>query len=332
MSTSQQETLEDFIQLENRNAFAHAIGAAVELGIIGALRDGQHTARQLADELELDLAATGRLMDVLVSTELIEKYDDDYALSAIARLVPDRFFDFGDQYWQHLAKHIKTGTPLPTQDGIAATDLDYVVHKASQEWTLTPTAMSVAQALDLGKSRQGLGILEIGCGSAVFGITLLHSDPDSRLCLLDDELGIERARKTVGNVGLESQTTYVCVDSIDAPGAVTELDGQTFDLVLIVGQLHRRDLKECKTLFSQLKNCVKPGGELAVVDVFPGQKDGDVQRAIFELELELRTTQGKLHDPTALTESLKEAGFDQIQYTHLPVTPFYWGLLVAQNN
>ena len=189
MSTSQQKTLEDFIQLQNRNALSHAIRAAVELGVISALREGQKTAEQLSGELKVDSSALSRLMNVLTTSELIEKYGEDYALSTIATLIPDQFFDFGDQHWRHLATHVKTGVPLPTQEGIATTDFDYSLNKASEEWTLTPTALTAAQVLDLGKSRRGLKILEIGCGSAVFGATLAHADPDTVVSLLDDEFG-----------------------------------------------------------------------------------------------------------------------------------------------
>ena len=47
------------------------------------------------------------------------------------------------------------------------------------------------------------------------------------------------------------------------------------------------------------------------------------------LELSLRTSRGRLHDPGELKESLKEAGFSQIQFAHLPTPPFYWGLVLA---
>ena len=98
MSSLQQKTLEDFIELQNRNALTHAIRAAVELGVIGALREGQRTAEQLATELEVYPEALKRLLDVVLGSRLIEKYGDDYALAPIARLIPDRFYDFGDEH------------------------------------------------------------------------------------------------------------------------------------------------------------------------------------------------------------------------------------------
>ena len=332
MSSSQQKTLEDFIQLQNRNAMLHAIRAAVELGVIGALRNGQKTAEQLATELEVYPDALKQLLEVVAGSELVEKWGDDYALAPIARLIPDRFYDFGDEYWKHLPLYVKTGAALPICDEIPLTDLDYAVNKASEEWTLTPTALTAAKVLDMGKTRRGVRILEIGCGSAVFGATLAHSDPDAVISLLDDSFGLQRAKQTVESIGLDRKVSYIEYKSLDDLDSVPELKGETFDLVLLAGQIHRRTASECKQLFSQLFSLVKPERELAIIDVFHGQEEGDLQRSIFELELALRTSRGRLHDPRELEASLKEVGFGQIQFAHLPTAPFYWGLVLAQRS
>lgn len=332
MSTSQQKTLEDFIELQNRNALAHAIRATVELGVIEALRNGQKTAVQLASELNVYPDALERLLNVVVGTELIEKYGDDYALSTIARLIPATFLDFGDAHWQHLTLHVKTGAPLPICDEVALSDVDYSMNKASEEWMLTPAALTAAQVLDMGKTRRACRILEVNCGSAVFGATLAHSDPDSVITLVDTPFNIDRARKTVESIGLEHKVTFVESESLDDPEAIPELEGQTFDLALVASVLHRKTGGECQRLFSQLYNLIKPQHELVVIDVFPGQEEGDLQRAIFDMELNLRTSRGRLHDPRLLEESLKESGFGGIQFAHLTTTPFYWGLILAQRS
>ena len=332
MSTAQQKTLEDFISLQKQNALAHAIRAAVDLGVIEALRGGQKTAVQLAKELNVFPDALERLLIVVQGTELIEKYGDDYALSAITRLIPAKYLDFGDEHWQHLSLHVKTGAPLPICDEVNLTDIAHTVNKASEEWMQTPAALATAQVLDLGKSRRGLRILEVGCGSAVFGATLAHSDPDSVISLIDDEVNLNRARTTVKSIGLEHKVTYIPSDTLDQIDELPELQGETFDLVLVANKLHRKTGGECERLFKQLYKLIKPNRELAIVDVFPGQENGDLHRAVFDLELNLRTSRGRLHDPRLLEESLKDAGFNQIQFAHLPTTPFYWGLILAQRS
>jgi len=161
---------------------------------------------------------------------------------------------------------------------------------------------------------------------------LTHSDPNAVITLVDDKPNLERAKTTIQSVGLENKVTYIESDSLDDLGAIPELQGETYDLVLVAGLIHRKTGGECQRMFSQLYPLVKPDRELAIVDVFPGQENGDLQRGIFELELNLRTSRGRLHDPRLLEDTLKDAGFGQIQFAHLPTIPFYWGLILAQRD
>lgn len=330
MSTAQQKTLEDFLELQKRSAVSHAIKAAVELGVIRALREGQRTATQLAKSLNVYPEALTQLLEVVAETELLEKYGEDYALSNVARLIPDAYMDLGESHWQHLAFYVRTGAPLPICEEIPATDSDYVINKSTEEWTLTPAALSAAKALDLVKSRRGIRMLELGCSSAVFGATLAHSAPDAVITLVDDAPSLSRARTTVESIGLERKVTFVEADSIDDLTNIPELVGETFDLVLLAGRVNRMTLGDCRRLFTQIYPLTKPDRELAIIDVFPGQADGNRARSIFELELSLRTSRGRLHGPRDLEAALKESGFGQVQYAHLPTAPYYWGLMLAQ--
>jgi 2-polyprenyl-3-methyl-5-hydroxy-6-metoxy-1,4-benzoquinol methylase len=330
MSSSQQKTLEDFIALQNRNAISHAIRAVVELGVIAELRNGQRTAEQLAKELNVYPFALKQLLDLVANTELLEKYGDDYALSTIARLIPEPFLDFGDHHWKHLSLYVKTGAPLPICDEVPINDGDFVINKASEEWTLTPAALTAVKALDMQNTRKGASILEIGCGSGVFGVTLAHSDPSSNVVLLDNEYGLERAKTTVESIELQSQVSYVENEDPFNLENVPELSGKKFDLVMVANRIHRLTGGECQRLFQQIRELLSDSGELAIIDIFPGQEKGDLSRSIFEFELGLRTSRGRLHDPIMLETVLKESGLGEVQFAHLPTAPFYWGLILSQ--
>ena len=113
MSDSQIKALLAHYRLHNRNAVTHVIRSAVSLGIIEALADGQKTLEQLADQLELQAEPLALLMRVLVETELVEQYGDDFALSTVARLIPRELRDFGDFHWSHLGDFVRSGVNLP---------------------------------------------------------------------------------------------------------------------------------------------------------------------------------------------------------------------------
>ena len=328
MSTSQIKALEDYFRLIDRNATAHAIRAAVDLGVLAALEDGQKTLEQLASSLSLNENSLRLLLNVLCRTELIEKYGDDYALSTVARLIPGKFHHLGDHYWQFLSGFVRTGVPLPSDHEVPVTDDDFGLNQASREWTQTPAAMDAASVLEVGTARTNLQILEIGCGAAVFGVAIAHHDPGSRLTLVDHPSDLPRAITTVKGVGLEDRVSYVEADYLD-PEWVSGLEEEDFDLIIVAGVVHRHSPEECQRLFSNIARLCRPSTQLAVIDAFAGQEKGDVHREIFELEVSLRTSKGQIYLPAEIEQQLKELGFDDIQYAHLPSAPYIWGLILG---
>ncbi|MCH2180972.1 MAG: methyltransferase [Mariniblastus sp.] len=324
MSDSQINALLAHYRLHNRNAVTHVIRTAVSLGIIAALAEGQKTIDQLATQLELQTEPLSLLLNVLVETELIEQYGDDFALSTVARLIPRELRDFGDFHWSHLGEFVRSGISLPNDEAIPATDSDFLAHSKANEWLATPAALNVAQVLDFGESRKSLRVLEIGSGSAVFGVTLIHRDPESRLVLLDDAAGLKLARKTVESVGVENR-----VDLVEGNYLEPDLGDDQFDMVLMSGILHRHSLETCRSLFKTAHQLLKPSSEMVVVDLFPGQDKGELNYRVAELEIRLRTSGGQLHDPARVQHEMVMQGFDQIQYAHLPAAPYFWGLILA---
>ena len=340
--SSQNKTIADFVALKHRACLTHAIRAATELGIFKALNAGQRTAEQLASEIGAKPTQVAELMKVIARSELIEQYDDDFALSTLARLIPEAYFDFGDSYWQNLVQHVRTGQPVRADEqDTAAANMDFRIQQASEEWMLTPTALVVAQALDIGRSRTGLNILELGCGSAVFGATLAHADPTSLLTLVDTKPEIVRAKATCESVQILSRTALIeteqwrNVEVIDLTDTPADDDSAmvaqpTFDLVIVHKKVHLEPLKETTTLMKKLGALLlKRGGELAIIDVFPGQTEGDEYREVVELEYGLRHTPGQMHHPRDLEPALKAAGFANVQFAHLPAQPYLYGLILA---
>ena len=340
--SSQNKTIADFVTLKNRSCLVHAIRAATELGIFKVLQAGQRTAEQLAAEIDCKPAQVAALMKVIARSELIEQYEDDFALSTLARLIPETYFDFGDSYWQNLVHHVRSGQPMDADEADGRTaNMDFQIQQASEEWMLTPTALVVAKALDIGQSRTSLNILELGCGSAVFGATLAHADPTSLLTLVDTKPEIERAKVTCEAVQILSRTAFIeaqqwrDVEIIDLTDAPADDDSAmiaqpTFDLVIVHKKIHLEPLKETTALMKKLGALLlKRGGELAIIDIFPGQAEGEEYREVIEMEYGLRHTPGQMHHPRDLEPALKAAGFANVQFAHLPAEPYLYGLILA---
>lgn len=326
MSDAQLKILADYVSLLNQNAKNHVIRTANRLKILDTLRAGQKSAAELSKELSLDLTAVNLFMDVLCQTELVDQYGDDFALTAVGKLIPPDMMGLGDQYWARMEQFIRTGKSLAGDDDAPDTQADYLQSAAAQEWMCTPAALDMALVLDIGAQRKGLRILEVGCSTGVFGLTLLHQDETSTITFLDDALGLARAKETVESLGLNERVTFVEGDYLKP-----ELS-EPYDLILATGIIHRHSFETCRGLLKQLSGCLKPGGELAIVDMFPGRDAGDTFRVINALQIQLRTVEGQLHSPKELQAALKDSGFGDVQYAHLPSPPRIWGLFIAKKS
>ena len=318
MSDFQDRTIQELYRLKRHSALWHALQAANEVGIFTALDGGQKTASQIAESLSLDESSVAKLMKVLVQTEMIEQYGDDFALTTLGNLLPAALRNLGAPSWQQLASHLKTG------DSISDESWDLELH--AREWTMTPSALNLIKCLDIGKTRKGMRILDVGCGSGVFGIALCHRDPTSRMTFLDRADQLKRAKDTLENVGIEPEVLWAECD----PASELEMFQveEPFDLIVVANRVHRMSVIEQEAMYVKLHSLLAKDGELAIVDVFAGQENGQEDAAIFDLESSLRVG-GNVCDGPRVEYSLKAASFRQVQFAWLPCEPHLYGLMLA---
>ncbi|QEG24571.1 class I SAM-dependent methyltransferase [Mariniblastus fucicola] len=318
MSDFQDRTIQELYKLKRRGAQWHAVLAAGEVGIFGALDSGQKTVAQLAEMLSLNEEAVRRLMNVLLQTEMVEQYGEDFALTTLGGLIPASLRNFGAPSWERLVDHLKTG------EGID--DSTWDVELDAREWTMTPAAINAMKCLDIGSTRKGIRILDLGCGSGVFGVAMAHRDPTSRITFLDTASQLKRAKETLDSVGIEAEIKWAECDP------ATELQlfeaGEPFDLIVVANRVHRMDVIAQEAMYMKLHSLLKPEGEMAIIDVFAGQEAGQEDVAIFDLESGLRAG-GKVCDALRIEYSLKASGFRQVQFAWLPCEPHLYGLMLA---
>lgn len=322
MSNTQLKTLTDFVEIRNMLEVGHIVRAAISSGMIATLANGQKTIEEITQLADLKQEAVELVVNALLPTGILEKYDSYLALSPAAQMLPENFLH--DEYWQHLEHFIRTGESISQRQDLPEDDSPFDIQQIQNEWMQTPAAMDAAAALDYGNSRSGMRVLELGCGSGIFSATLAHRDADSTFVLADIPENLQRAKKTIDSIGVEKQIEYAECKDLAPP---TDMGG--FDLVIVAGQLFKKPPEWFPSWLKDVRRVMHFDGELAIVDLFPGQDAGTKNLAFFALQLELRTANGQLHSPTWMQDTLKKADFGKIQFAHLPSPPHYWGLMVA---
>ncbi|MBX3417650.1 MAG: hypothetical protein KF851_08615 [Pirellulaceae bacterium] len=315
MSNTQIKTVEEFVRFQNSLATYHVIRLGFQLGVLRLLEVGQRTSEQIAEALKLDSWRIELLCSALCETGLLERYEDDFALSPMARLILNDDWDAGfrnaiDQF--AVAEEFQTSGKGITEIG-------------RHDWTRTPAAMDAAEALDFGRTRRGLRVLELGGSSAVFSSALAHRDPDCQVTLLDTPENLARSMMTVESIGIAGQFKAVEGNPFDV-----DLTGENYDLILAAGIFHRLEAAKAKGWIKATVAGLKHEGELAIVDYFHGQEKGARTLAMWELELTLQSAIHKIHSPPVIRTWMLEAGLEHVQFAFLPSVPHVWGLILGQ--
>lgn len=315
MSNAHLQALEDYLRLQQQLAAHRVLTVAGRAGLMSALAGGQKTATELAEACRMELVPLQLLLAVLVELGVIERYAEHFALAQVARLLPD-LNELDNGRWDGLEPWLKSAPREASPASSLQTDAP---------WMLTPAAMNVAEVLDWGGDRTGLKVLEIAGGPCVVSATLAHRDPASQFVIVDLPAGIAQARATAESIGRLDQFEFRAADPLD-PG----LEDGEFDLVVLAGVLRRRSEDTCRALLERLARSLKPKGELAVVDWFPGQEKGQRNLAFAQLELGLECPEGGLVTASLTRQWLAAAGLGNVRYAALPAPPHIWGLVLSQ--
>ena len=325
MSDASVRALEAYVRLTNTAAISHIVRASLETGVVDALRDSQKTLPEIAERTQFPTQRLQLLLEALTAIGVIEQYGDTYALAQVGHLVPVELADLGDRYWRHLNRWIVEGMSIPENDESNLDEFDYLRERHASEWLQTPAAMFLAKFLGFGDQRKGLHLLDIGCGSAVLSLTAAFQDPTCRVTAFDQPFGLERAREMVESIQLGDRIKLV----EDTSGSF-ELPAGEFDMAVLGNVLHYLPADKVESLIQRAAQVIKPGGELVVVDVFPGQAKGTLNRTLFELQLALRYPEGEMHTRESLTQWIEAAGFEPPIFEPLDAPPWLFGVLVAK--
>lgn len=314
---SQDQTLQQYHQLIQLNAASHLIRTARQVGLFGALQEGQRTAEQLIETLKLRPQIAYLLLDSLRAIGVIEQYGEDIALAHVTRLLCEHDADLGDAMWSQLPEALRSDQPVDEDQ--------YHSAAAATQWVHTSTAMEAAEILNIGEDRPAPRILDLGCGSAVWSCAMAYRDAESTVTAVDHPGALTAARRTAESIALSDRFQEIpgSVESVALPDAA-------FDLVLLATRVHAVSMERGEQLLRRAHAALVDGGEVVVIDLFKTPGKTKLAEAAEALRLELSTQAGAVRGPDETERLVQAAGFSNPQFTYLPASKVNIGMLVAK--
>jgi SAM-dependent methyltransferase len=304
-------------------ALGIATAAGLRTGILAELTKGPLTVGELVERLKLDLRATRLLLDVLETQHLVVKDGDQLEAGDTLRALADRpgGYALSIGMWAHLEEFLRTGEPFIAMDQTAPErERAYRGVVAGLGTMFDGLAQSLAARLLVSPRT----ILDVGCGSGVWGLAIAERHPDAVITGLDFPGVLESFTARASATSLSSRARTM-------PGDMHEVELPTgaFDLVVIANVLRLETPARASRVIERIAKALAPGGSLVVIDALAsGSPDADLDRSLYALHLGLRTRTGEVHSAATITKWCQAAGLSQVSPIPLP-DPGSVGVLLA---
>ena len=170
-------------------------------------------------------------------------------------------------------------------------------------------ARRMAEALGAGTSHTGLRVVDVACGSGVWGIAIAEADKKARVTAQDFPRLFETTRHYLKRHNVEEQFDFL-------PGDLKEVDfGEgAFDLALLGNIVHSEGVDSSRDLFKRLYRALAPEGRIVIIDMIPNnERTGPPFALFFALNMLVNTQMGGTYTLAEYTQWLNDAGFKRIE-------------------
>ena len=310
---------EQLLQMTFSFAPSRILSAAVQLDVFSHIAAGSRTAEDVAQRAGASTRGMEMLLDAVAGLGLLQKSKDGYELTPpasefLVRASPSylgSMMESDDLWntWGQLTEVIRTGKPVRQveHDELAEKFFPMLV-RSLHIMNLEP-ARRTARALGAGNEHRGLRVVDVACGSGVWGISIAEADPEARITAQDFPGVFPTTREFVKRHKLEDRFDYL-------PGDLKEVDfgEERFDVALLGNIVHSEGERSSRDLFRRINRALRPGGRIVVIDMLPNdERTGPPFALMFALNMLINTEEGGTYTLAEYTEWLRDAGFARVE-------------------
>lgn len=303
--------------LQGYNA-SGVVNAAIQLGVFAALEKGPQGAAHVASAVRCPERSTTILCDALSALGLLVKEARRYRLSPDAAefLLPGKPAYVGGaarilcdpNLWDafgRLAQAVRHGgTVLPLHAETPGQKFWETFADNSDAFAAPAAAYAASLLESFLHGRTAPRVLDVACGSGLYGLTLASRCPSAHLTMLDGAQVIPAVKKRAKDHGLAKRISYITGDLFRA-----ELGGP-YDVIIASHVLHHFSPSSCETALRRFARALVPGGRLLVHE-FVSAEDGvsNAHAAMFAAVMLAWTREGRTYSFREFSRMFTRTGF-----------------------
>jgi SAM-dependent methyltransferase len=293
--------------------------SGVQLGVFEQIGDEGKTAGEISKRTNTSLRGIRILLDCLVSFHLLTKAEQQYSLNSISRRYlkkssPDYMGHLWEDEgslpaWDGLNVAIRSGKPARKKGSTVQEAASFLPLAKSLHVVHWESAKRAARMLGAGNEHNSMKVLDVGCGSGVWGIAIAETSPKSKITAHDFPEILEITKAYAKQHNVEEQFQYV-------PGDIRTIDfGKSdFDLAILGNIVHSEGERFSRELFRRIHQALTDSGRLVIVDIIPEEERAGPQSSLLvALAMLMDTEEGDLFTLSEYRIWLVEAGFTQIE-------------------
>jgi SAM-dependent methyltransferase len=306
-------TYRDLMRLANSYADAKTLLVASELGVFTALGGKARRAEEVARHCRTTREGMRLLLNAMVGLQLVTVRNGLYRNRQVARIYLDEHspravtnllwlltHHWSD--WTEMTRAIRGGRPgwAPiTETAAFRRKFAFAMHERSH-------ALARATIATIPLPNRAIRLLDLAGGPGSYSIALARHYPKLSGLLVDQSVSV--ARSLIKRHSLQNRLAVRAGDVFSA-----EL-GRDYDAALIGNLLHDFNERDNRRLLSRVRQALKPGGKLFIVEFFLDDSlTKPAEASVFSLVMYKFTPGGRSYGWREVQGWLKDLGFGRFR-------------------
>ncbi len=332
-----QTGFEPISQMIRGYQLTQVLSTAMKYGIFSRL-DKPKGASILAEEMSADAVITEKLLEVLVSVDLISKVDGGYVNTDLVRsfFIKDSIFYQGDlidfmvdsyPLWSKLDQALENGHLDNSGEGKREDTFDKRFILASAEASIRGTLQDTVEVIaGLPEFKDTKLLMDLGGGHGLYSIAFAQRNPSLEVVVFDLPQVVEIGRGVIKDYGMEARVSVLAGDYLK-----DDL-GSGYDLIFISHSLFYQPRETLEGSLNKVYNALKDKGALVINHWIRQKNKNSVVSSLWDLRLTLLGSPHYLYSKEEYLDLLRKCGFVEKDIIHLPTSSNPTVIIVARKD